>query len=225
MVFIKGGCFLMGNEYAQADEKPEHEICLNDFYMDKFEVTQKKWKKVMGFNPAKNVGKNLPVEQVNYFDIKEFIEASKGACRLPTEAEWEYAAGLGIQANYYWGNIMDPEYAWYVDNSKKTTHPVGSKKPNQFGLHDMMGNVWEWVEDWYEPYYSALVKDNPQGPASGEYKVIRGGGFDSSAGALRTTNRIWLHPKNRVFSKVTTYGGIVNEVYNYIGFRCAKSIS
>lgn len=225
MVFIKGGCFIMGNDFAQADEKPEHEVCLDDFYMDKYEVTQERWEKVMGFNPSKHIGKDFPVEQVNYFDIQEFIEASNGNCRLPSEAEWEYAAGLGIQANYYWGNIMDPDYAWYVDNSGKTTHAVGQKKPNQFGLYDILGNVWEWVEDWYEPYYSALVRDNPKGPANGEYKVIRGGGFDSSAGALRITNRIWLHPKNRVYSKVNLYGGAVNEVYNYIGFRCAKSIS
>ncbi len=224
MVFIKGGCFIMGNDYTQADEKPEHEVCLNDFYMDKYEVSQARWEKVMGFNPSKFSGANLPVEQVNYDNVQKFIEKSGGNCRLPTEAEWEYAARGGAETRYFWGNMVNEEYTWYEENSQKSTHPIGSKAPNQFGLYDMMGNVWEWVDDWYEPYYKMRTKDNPTGPATGESKVIRGGSFDSSAGALRITNRIWLHPKNKVFPKVTTYGQIMNEVFNYIGFRCAKSI-
>lgn len=224
MVFIKGGCFIMGNDYTQEDEKPEHEVCLSDFYMDKYEVTQARWEKLMGFNPSKFIGPDLPVEQVNYDNVQKFIEKSNGACRLPTEAEWEYAAGGGAKTRYFWGNMVNEEYTWYEENSNETTHPVGSKSPNQFGLYDMMGNVWEWVDDWYEPYYKMRTKDNPTGPKTGESKVIRGGAFDSSAGALRITNRVWLHPKNKVFPKVTTYGQIMNEIYNYIGFRCAKSI-
>ncbi len=225
MVFIKGGCFIMGNDYAQEDEKPEHEVCVDDFFMDKFEVTQARWEKMTGYNPSKIVGPEFPLEQINFVEIQEFLNKSNGQCRLPTEAEWEYAARGGADSRYYWGNMMDESYAWYEDNSKETTHPVGQKLPNQYGLYDMMGNVWEWTNDWYEPYYQIREKQNPQGPETGEYKVIRGGAFDSSAGALRITNRIWLHPKNRVFPKVTTYGQIVNEVYNYIGFRCAKSFS
>tara|TARA_B100000686_G_scaffold346804_2_gene434193 strand:- start:1031 stop:1615 length:585 start_codon:yes stop_codon:yes gene_type:complete len=192
--------------------------------MDKTEVTQKRWQSIMGFNPSKFINENNPVEQVNFFDIQQFIKKSNGVCRLPTEAEWEYAAGIGIQANYYWGNMMDGQYAWFKDNSGKLPHEVGLKKPNQFGLYDMMGNIWEWVADWYENTYSALEKNNPKGPPSGEHKTIRGGSFDSSAGALRITNRTWLHPKNRVYAKVSTYGGNVNEIFNYIGFRCAQSI-
>jgi len=225
MVFITGGCFVMGNDYTQEDEKPEHEVCVSDFYMDKFEVTQARWEKVMGNNPSKFIGADLPVEQVNHQDVQRFIKKSEGACRLPTEAEWEYATRGGATTRYFWGNMVNEEYTWYEENSNETTHPVGSKGPNQYGLYDTMGNVWEWVNDWYEPYYKIRTKDNPMGPESGQSKIVRGGSFDSSAGALRITNRVWLHPKNKVFPKVTTYGQIMNEVYNYIGFRCAKSIS
>jgi formylglycine-generating enzyme required for sulfatase activity len=225
MVFIKGGCFTMGNDNAQADEKYEHEVCLDDFYMDRHEVTQARWEKVMGYNPSKNIKADHPVEQVNYHDIHQFIEKSGGACRLPTEAEWEYAARGHAQTRYFWGNVMDGAYAWFEDNSDKTTHPVGQKKANQFGLHDMMGNVWEWTEDWYILYYAGNKETNPVGPKEGENKVIRGGSFASSAGALRITNRTWLNPKNRVFSKVATYGGSVSEMFNFIGFRCAQSIT
>jgi len=224
MVFIKGGCFTMGNAHAQADEQPEHPACVDDFYMDKHEVTQARWKKVMGNNPSKFIGDDLPVEQINYYDVQEFIKKSNGACRLPTEAEWEYAAAGGVKSRYYWGDMMDAAYAWYEDGSEGKTHPVGQKRPNQYGLYDMMGNVWEWVDDWYAPTYLKTEKQNPKGPATGENKVIRGGAFDSSSGALRVTNRTWVNPANRVYSKVSTYGGIVNEIYNYIGFRCAKSI-
>ena len=224
MVFIKGGCFIMGNDYTQEDEKPEHEVCLDDFYMDRYEVTQVRWEKNMGFNPSKFVGTNLPVEQVNFLDVQKFIKKSKGACRLPTEAEWEYAARGGATTRYFWGNMVHEDYTWYEDNSAETSHPVGGKAPNQYGLHDMMGNVWEWVNDWYEPYYKMRSKNNPLGPENGESKVVRGGSFDSSAGALRITNRVWLHPKNKVFPKVTTYGQIMNEVFNYIGFRCAQDL-
>jgi len=222
MVFIKGGCFTMGNDNAQADEKYEHEACLDDFYMDQYEVTQARWGKVMGYNPSRTVKEDHPVEQVNYYDIQQFIEKSGGACRLPTEAEWEYAARGHAKTRYYWGNLMDGGYAWYEDNSDKTTHPVGQKKLNQFGLYDMMGNVWEWTEDWYSPYYVGNKETNPTGSQEGENKVIRGGSFDSSAGALRITNRTWLNPKNR---KVASYGGSVDEKYNFIGFRCAQSIT
>ena len=222
MVFIKGGCFTMGNDNTQADEKYEHQVCLDDFYMDKYEVTQARWEKVTGYNPSKFVGKDQPVEQVNYFDIQEFI--GKSACRLPTEAEFEYAARGGASTRYFWGNLMDGDYAWYEDNSGGTTHPVGRKKPNAYGLYDIFGNVWEWTNEWYVALYQPLKVINPVGPAEGEHKVVRGGGFDTSAGGLRITNRTWIHPKNRVFSKVTTFGNAVNEIYNFIGFRCAQSI-
>ena len=223
MVFIKGGCFVLGNNYAQVDEAPEHEACVDDFYLDKYEVTQARWEKVMGFNPSKFIGSNRPVEQVTFYDAQEFAENT--GCRLPTEAEWEYAARGHADARYFWGNMMNGEYAWFEDNSTAQTHAVGKTKPNQFGVYDMMGNVWEWVADWYDAAYPRGKQVNPTGVTKGDFKVVRGGAFDSSAGGLRITNRTWLHPKNKVFPKVTTHGQIMNEIYNYVGFRCAQSIS
>ena len=181
--------FYIGNNFAQVDEAPEHEVCVNDFYIDKYEVTQKRWEKVMGFNPSKFNSPDRPVEQVTFFDVQEFAEISKGQCRIPTEAEWEYAARGHATTRYFWGNMMNDEYAWFEDNSDGRTHSVGKKKSNQFGIHDMMGNVWEWVADWYDAAYPHGKQINPTGITKGEYKVVRGGAFDSSAGALRTTNR------------------------------------
>jgi formylglycine-generating enzyme required for sulfatase activity len=224
MVFIKGGCFILGNNFAQVDEAPEHEVCVDDFYLDKYEVTQARWEKVMGFNPSKFPAPDKPVEQITFYDVQEFAEESKGLCRIPTEAEWEYAARGYADARYFWGNMMNDEYAWYKDNSGGETHPVGQKKPNQFGVYDMMGNVWEWTSDWYDAAYPRGKQINPTGVPEGEFKVVRGGAFDSSAGGLRITNRTWLHPKNKVFPKVTTYGQAMNEIYNYVGFRCAMTI-
>ena len=224
MVFIKGGCFILGNNFAQVDEAPEHEVCVNDFYLDKYEVTQARWEKVMGFNPSKFLSPDRPVEQVTFYDVQEFAENSQGQCRIPTEAEWEYAARGHADSRYFWGNMMKDEYAWFNDNSGGHTHPVGKKKSNQFGIHDMMGNVWEWVADWYDAAYPHGKQINPSGVSKGKFKVVRGGAFDSSAGGLRITNRTWLHPKNKVFPKVTTHGQVMNEIYNYVGFRCAQSI-
>jgi formylglycine-generating enzyme required for sulfatase activity len=121
--------------------------------------------------------------------------------------------------------MMNGEYAWFEDNSTAQTHAVGKTKPNQFGVYDMMGNVWEWVADWYDAAYPRGKQVNPTGVKKGDFKVVRGGAFDSSAGGLRITNRTWLHPKNKVFPKVTTHGQVMNEIYNYVGFRCAQSVT
>ena len=224
MVFIKGGCFILGNNFAQVDEAPEHEVCVDDFYLDIYEVTQSRWEKIMGFNPSRFIGPDRPVEQVTFYDVQEFAETSEGRCRIPTEAEWEYAARGHADARYFWGNMMNGEYAWFEDNSNGQTHPVGRKISNQFGVYDIMGTVWEWVSDWYDAAYPRGKQINPTGVIKGNYKVVRGGAFDSSAGGLRITNRTWLHPKNKVFPKVTTYGQVMNEIYNYVGFRCAQSV-
>ncbi len=128
MVFIKGGCFILGNNFAQVDEAPEHEVCVDDFYLDIYEVTQSRWEKIMGFNPSKFIGPDRPVEQVTFYDVQEFAETSEGKCRIPTEAEWEYAARGHADSRYFWGNMMNGEYAWFEDNSNGQTHPVGRKK-------------------------------------------------------------------------------------------------
>ena len=226
MAFIKGGCFRMGNDYAQEDERPEHEVCVDDFYLSRYEVTQAGMGKGDGLQPLQISRTGPPCR------AGQLLSTCRSTFRNPAEPagcpprrNGSTPAGGRADSRYYWGNLMEEAYAWYEDNSDKQTHPVGGKKPNQYGLHDMMGNVWEWIGDWYEPYYRKTPKDNPKGPETGEHKVIRGGAFDSSAGALRVTNRIWLHPKNRVFPKVTTYGQVINEIFNYIGFRCALSHS
>jgi len=149
--------------------------------MGKYEVTQAQWQKIIGANPSnfKNCD-NCPVEQVSWDDIKEFIKQlnllSGRAYRLPTEAEWEYAArggAAGSTTKYAGSNNID-NVAWYTNNSGSKTHPVGQKKPNELGLYDMSGNVWEWCGDWYGNYSSGS-QANPKGSPTGSYRVIRGG--------------------------------------------------
>ena len=167
---------------------------------------------------------NHPVVQISWFDALAF---SKWAVMsLPTEAQWEYAAKKGEVTNRREMNIWQGIFP--VNNSRKDgyekTNPVYAYKPNKIGLYDMAGNVWEWVADWYDAAYPRGKQVNPTGVTKGDFKVVRGGAFDSSAGGLRITNRTWLHPKNKVFPKVTTYGQVMNEIYNYVGFRCAQSV-
>lgn len=186
-VLVKGGCFEMGSFLTNGDAKPTHQVCLEDFYMGKYEVTQGQWKAVMAGNPSENrAGDNYPVENVSWEDVQEFIgrlnKLTGGKYRLPTEAEWEYAARSGGKKER-WAGTNDhmelKEYAWYEENSSLATHPVGQKRPNGAGLYDMCGNVLEWVADWYgEKYYHDSPKNNPEGPSSGDAKVLRGGCFD-----------------------------------------------
>ncbi|MCI5125524.1 MAG: formylglycine-generating enzyme family protein [Candidatus Electrothrix sp. AR5] len=180
-VYIPEGCFMMGsNEYK--DDGPIHEVCLDAFWMGKYLVTQEQWKKLMKSNPAKfKKGDNFPVEQVSWHDVQRFIaqlnKESRVNYRLPTEAEWEYACRGNDWYQYSGGDDLDA-VAWYKDNSGGTTHPVGEKQVNAFGLYDMSGNVWEWCNDWYgEKYYTASPKENPTGPTSGSHRVIRGGSW------------------------------------------------
>jgi sulfatase modifying factor 1 len=206
MVLIPAGEFQMGSKAAE--DEILHTVHLSAFTIDKFEVTQEQFEKVMENDPSDFHGKNLPVEQVTWYEARDYCKAV--GKRLPTEAEWEKAARGGTDTIYYWGDTINGHYAWYWDNSKRTSHPVGSKKPNAFGLYDMSGNVWEWVADYYEDtYYSSGSKENPKGPFTSKYRVIRGGSWRDLPGFLRTTRRNYDLPAGR---------------FNHIGFRCAKSL-
>ena len=213
-VLIPGGQFQMGSNDAD-NEKPVHEVNVNSFLVSKYETTQGVWQKIMNNNPSKfNKGDNYPVEQVSWDDCQEFCKklnemksASGGTgLRLPTEAEWEYAGRAGTNTKYYWGDKEDEDYMWYGEKWEGGHHPVGEKKPNGFGLYDMSGNVWEWCSDWYdENYYKNSPKDNPQGPANGQFRVLRGGSWNVIAHDCRSAGR---------------FRGVPALRFNIIGFRC-----
>jgi formylglycine-generating enzyme required for sulfatase activity len=207
MVYIQGGTFTMGCTDEQGsdcyeDEKPAHKVTFGSYYIGKYEVTQAQWKSVMGGNPSFFKGDNLPVEQVSWDDVQTFIgklNASTGKhYRLPTEAEWEFAArgGSGSRGYKYSGSNTLGAVAWYYDNSGDKTHPVGAKSPNESGLYDMSGNVLEWCSDWYGSYGSASQTD-PRGASTGSARVIRGGSWDYIAGICRVSNRYITSPGNR----------------------------
>lgn len=202
MVFVKGGCFQMGDTFGDGynGEKPVHEVCVNDFYIGETEVTQGEWVAIMESNPSvyKN-GDDYPVDSVDWKDLQEFLkklnEKTGRNYRLPTEAEWEYAARSGGREDKFAGTNNESElgeYAWYSMNSENETHAVKQKKPNAIGLYDMAGNVWEWVADLYDGnYYDSSPKDNPTGPVHGMYHVVRGGSWFSIAKNIRSTDRYW----------------------------------
>ena len=206
-IFIKGGCYEMGATFGDGDatEKPVHEVCIDDFYLGKYEVTQGQWDKVMRNNPSSFKGRDNPVEQVSWNDVQEFIDRlnrqSGRKYRLPTEAEWEYAAKSGGKRAKFSGTSQESElgqYAWYISNSGWQTHPVGQKKPNELGLHDMSGSVWEWCADWYdENYYKNTPKNNPRGPRSGSMRVLRGGSWYSNPWLVRAASRFGSGPAGR----------------------------
>ena len=186
MVYVEGGTFIMGatseqGSDADADERPVHSVTLSSFHIGKYEVTQGLWREVMGSNPSSNkAGNDYPVEMVSWEDCQEFIRKLNDRTgltfRLPTEAEWEYAArgGRKRRGYKYSGSNSIGDVAWYIDNSGYETHPVGRKSPNELGLYDMSGNVYEWCNDWYGSYYNSS-QTNPIGPYSGFYRVLRGG--------------------------------------------------
>lgn len=211
-VFVKGGCFQMGDVFGDSakDEKPVHKVCISDFQIGKHEVTQGQWQKVMGENPSgfKQCGANCPVENVSWDQAQEFLQLlnknSGTKYRLPTEAEWEYAARSGGKQEKYAGDGSLDEVAWYKGNSENTTHPVGLKKPNGLGLFDMNGNVDEWCGDWYgDDYYAQSPQQDPKGPATGTDRVLRGGRWNGASESrhLRTTNRSYDPPAERENSK------------------------
>ena len=201
MVTVEGGTFTMGATPEQQNpydsEKPAHQVTLSTFAIGETEVTQALWKAVMGSNPSAWKGDNLPVERVSWEDCQEFIwklNALTGErFRLPTEAEWEYAARGGKRSKgyQYSGSKKLDDVAWYYDNSGDKTHPVGTKRANELGLYDMSGNVWEWCQDWYRSYGSSAQTD-PTGPVSGSNRVLRGGSWSGDAGRCRVAYRSWF---------------------------------
>jgi formylglycine-generating enzyme required for sulfatase activity len=203
-VLIHPGKFRMGFDNGDAGERPVHKVTITKpFYMGIYEVTQAQWKAIMGENPATFKGDDLPVENVSWEHCQKFVarlkeKAGQGmTCRLPTEAEWEYACRAGSRATYCFGDddLGLGEYAWYTRNSEKKTHPVGQKKPNAWGLYDMHGNVWEWCADWYDArYYGKSPGKDPQGPASGDYRVLRGASWYDSPDIVRSAFRYWDYP-------------------------------
>ncbi|MCP5005157.1 MAG: formylglycine-generating enzyme family protein [Planctomycetes bacterium] len=213
MVFINGGCFEMGDVFGTGadDEKPVHTVCISDFYLGRTEVTQKQWEDIVADNPSKYKGGDRPVERVSWDDVLDFIKKLNKKTgrhhRLPTEAEWEYAARSGGGNEEWAGTNSESEigdYAWYVHNSSEAgTHVVAGKSPNGFGLYDMMGNVWEWCSDWYgRDYYEKSPKEEPEGPRKGSNRVIRGGGWSSKPYLLRSVNRNGFKPKSKKYSNI-----------------------
>ena len=198
MVFVEGGTFTMGATAEQAgdyqtNEQPAHKVTLSSYFICSTEVTQELWLEVMGTNPSHFVGANLPVEYVSWNDCQEFItklnELTGKEFRLPTEAEWEYAARGGNKSEgyKYSGSNTIGNVAWYTSNSSSKTHPVATKSPNELGIYDMSGNVGEWVQDWYGKYTSAQT--NPTGPETGTYRVIRGGNWSHVGSNCRVSYR------------------------------------
>ena len=208
MVYVEGGTFIMGATAEQKktykDEKPAHSVTLSSFYIGKYEVTQALWKAVMGSNPSHFEGDNLPVENVSWNDCQTFLRKLNAMTgknfRLPTEAEWEFAARGGNRSRgyQYSGSNVLSDVAWYADNSGSKTHNVGAKAPNELGIYDMSGNVWEWCQDWKKSY-SSSPQTNPKGPSSGSSRVYRGGSWILSARGCRVASRDCFTPD---------YGGI-----------------
>ena len=220
MVFVEGGAFWMGCTDEQGkdcrdNERPLHNVTVSSFYIGKYEITQKQWQILMGKNPSQQKGDDHPVENISWDEAQEFINrlnvATGKKYRLPTEAEWEYAArgGKKSMGYRYSGSNFPKDVAWYEGRRKEKTHPVGKKQPNELGIFDMSGNVQEWCHDWYDRYYSN-VQTNPSGPLSGSDRVLRGGKWDSSEQSCRVSSRSRYSQKSRGSN-------------DYFGFRIALS--
>jgi len=218
MVVIPAGSFVMGSE-ENVNEQPTHLVRVRTLLLGKTEVTQKQWLEVMGTNASgfSKCGYDCPVENVSWDDIQQFIAALNHKTgkkyRLPSEAEWEYAARAGSTTEWGFGDDESRlgNYAWYRQNSGSKTQAVGQKLPNAFGLFDMHGNVWEWTEDcWHETFAGAPTDGSSWATGcSGNYRVLRGGSWDNFPSGLRSAERYRYHPDNR---------------YSIIGFRLARDL-
>ena len=237
MVAIPAGWFEMGSAKGASNETPTHRVWVDSFLMDKYEVNQEQYTKLVGVNPSSFKGADKPVDTVTWTDAvlycnlrskAEDLEAcyqekdetwqcnfTANGYRLPTEAEWEYACRTGMEGEYYFGS--DPralkKHAWYADNSSRKTHDVGQREPNPWGLYDMYGNVAEWCNDVYsESYYKKSPSKDPRGPEQGEIKVFRGGGWQDRVGSLRSS---WRAGENCSFVDAC--------ITDSMGFRCARN--
>jgi formylglycine-generating enzyme required for sulfatase activity len=205
MMLIPAGKFMMGSpatEKGRSDNETQHEVTLTKpFYMGKYEVTQEQWEAVMGNNPNGTKGSKLPVTDVSWNDCQEFIKKlnakTAGGYRLPTEAEWEYSCRSGTTTAYSFGNNITPKDANYIDSKIVKSVTVGSYKPNAFGIYDMHGNVWEWCEDWYDPFLQRGEVIDPKGPATGKSRVLRGGSFKDNVSFARSSMRDFITPTFR----------------------------
>lgn len=225
MVLIPSGSFLMGSNDGEDDERPIHNVLLNSFCLNKYEVTQRQWVELMETRPWQGSeyvkeGDNIPVVNVSWYDVKGFIRklnrVSGRKFRLPTEAEWEYASRAGSTSRFSYGSLKLrlSQYAWYYDNAFKKeemfAHEVGTLKPNKWGLYDMMGNVYEWCWDWYKRnYYNKSPVQHPKGPKHSPYKVVRGGDWARTDYFIRVSSRRYYHPHYKDVN---------------VGFRLAKDI-
>ena len=200
-VLLPAGAFVMGSppdEEGREDDEKQHEVTISKpFYLQTTQVTQGQWKRIMNKNPSnfKECGDDCPVDTVSWDDAQAFVSKlnkveGEKKYRVPTEAEWEYACRAGSTTRFCFGDdeVKLGEYGWYRDNSEGTTHPVGQKEPNAWGLYDMHGNVWEWCQDWYGAYPEGRVTD-PKGPTSGDNRVMRGGSWYLSARYIRSALR------------------------------------
>jgi formylglycine-generating enzyme required for sulfatase activity len=210
LVQVQGGCYLMGAAEDDCDatpeERPAHEVCVGDFLIGRYEVTQGQWKAVMGSNTSASStcsGDDCPVDNVSWSDVQEFLaklngRGGAGRFRLPTEAEWEYAARSRGRPDRFSGGSDPGKVAWWADNSGKVNHPVGGKAPNALGLHDMSGNVWEMTSDWYgATSYATSRRDNPTGPSAGDDHVVRGGCRTGGLQNQRTTRRTFVNDRTK----------------------------
>jgi len=214
-VAIQPGSFVMGSDNGRPDERPARRVTLTQaFWLQKTEVTQAQWTAVMGLDPSlvSACGGSCPQENVSWEDVQTFLARLNTATgkqyRLPTEAEWEHAARAGTTGDFGGTGRLE-QMGWYNENSGGSTHPVAQKAPNAWGLYDMHGNVWEWVQDWYAAdSYNTVVSEDPPGRASGSYRVLRGGSWVDRAAGTRSATRVYNTP---------------SEGNSDIGFRLART--
>ena len=234
MMLLPAGTFTMGDEDGEVDE-PEHKVAVGPFYIDQYEVTQEEFQRVMGENPSKVKGQKNPVEQIRWSDAVRYCNARSrlegleaaydldtwtcrfeaNGYRLPTEAEWEYAARAGATSAYVFGDEETKlkQHAWYKANAGGKPRPVRQRRPNAWKLYDMHGNVWEWCNDFYKvDYYLESPEKDPRGPVSGEKKVLRGGCWNSNPDACRSAYR---YNENPAYTDAC-FG------YDIYGFRCVR---